>query len=116
MDSGRFRWSVNPRNSFGRGLLTQDHVFLPQEKRVLVFKADATMRERRPFYFTPVLPHEDEVVGNLFADGERLYIVGTRCISAYDATSFVPEQEEDEEEPEEKEEDEPESEEEKPED
>jgi len=87
MDGGRFRWSAHPRTSYGRGLLTKHHIFLPDGKRVLVFKTDATMHERRPFYFTPVLPHEDEVVGNLFSDGERLYITGTRCVSVYDARS-----------------------------
>jgi len=89
LDGGKFEWSVSPENSYGRGLLTKDLVFLPQDKRVLVYKTDATFRERRPFYFTPTLPHKDENVGNLFSDGERLYIVGTRCVSAYDASSFV---------------------------
>jgi len=89
LDGGKFEWSANTGNSYGRGLLTKDLVFIPQDKRVLVYKSNATFRERRPLYFTPTLPHKDENVGNLFSDGERLYIVGTRCVSAYDSSSFV---------------------------
>ena len=77
---GLLQWEARTQQSYGRALLTEDLIFFPEEHRILMYET-GTERVLRGRVSPPL--EGDPVVGNLFSDGERLFIHGLRAVHAY---------------------------------
>lgn len=78
VSSGLLKWETEIDNSFGRGVLTADAVYVPVNDSIV--KLDlATGRELLQVGASLTT---DEPIGNLFSDGEKLWVVGAGRVYA----------------------------------
>ncbi|MFQ5730401.1 MAG: PQQ-binding-like beta-propeller repeat protein [Planctomycetaceae bacterium] len=85
LKGGRFVWQKtlenktdNTQPSLGRGVVTDEAVYIPVKDSVLKL-AHADGKELDQF---GVVLHQHQPVGNLYSDGERLFVLGPGRISA----------------------------------
>jgi outer membrane protein assembly factor BamB len=76
--SGRLLWEWEIDDSFGRGCLTTDAIYLPVRNSIL--KLD--LQQGRELARADVVFTSDEPLGNLFSDGEKLWAVGPARVYA----------------------------------
>jgi outer membrane protein assembly factor BamB len=76
--SGRLVWEKEIDDSFGRGCVTEDAVYVPVKDSIL--KLDPA--NKRELAQVGVALTSDEPVGNLFSDGEKLWAVGAGRVYA----------------------------------
>ena len=75
---GRLLWEQHIDNSYGRGMVTADSIYLPVQKSVMrLDPADGTIQSQAAF----VSPTR-EPAGNLYSDGHRLLVVGMSRVFA----------------------------------
>lgn len=72
MPSGKLTWEKSIGDSFGRGMLTADSVYVPVRDSILKLdlKTGADLAQ------VGVALTTDEPVGNLYSDGEKFWVVG----------------------------------------
>jgi outer membrane protein assembly factor BamB len=70
--SGRLVWETQIEDSFGRGALTETALYVPLEDSVLQLDLETGAERGR----IPLVLLNDEPVGNLYSNGERLLVVG----------------------------------------
>ncbi|QDU96454.1 outer membrane protein assembly factor BamB family protein [Lignipirellula cremea] len=71
-------WEQNFQDTYGRGALTENGVYLPQESAIVKLHLTTGAVEGS----VPVELSDDEPVGNLFSDGEKLWGVGADRVYA----------------------------------
>jgi outer membrane protein assembly factor BamB len=76
--SGRLVWEKEIGDSFGRGCVTGDSVYLPVRDSILQLDAE----KGRELSQVGAALTSDEPVGNLFSDGEKLWVVGAGRVYA----------------------------------
>lgn len=76
--SGRLVWEREIADSFGRGCVTDNAVYLPVKDSILQLDAE----KGRDVSQVGVALTSDEPVGNLFSDGEKLWVVGAGRVYA----------------------------------
>jgi outer membrane protein assembly factor BamB len=78
LPSGRLVWEKEVEDSFGRGCVTDDAVYLPVKDSILKLDPE----KGRDLGQVGVALTSDEPVGNLFSDGEKLWVVGAGRVYA----------------------------------
>jgi len=78
ISSGRLGWDTNVADSFGRGALTETAIYVPLKESILQLDLQTGAVQQR----TSVLLPNDEPVGNLYSNGERLLVVGLERVYA----------------------------------
>jgi outer membrane protein assembly factor BamB len=78
LPSGRLVWEKEIADSFGRGCVTDDSVYLPVRDSILQLDAE----KGREISQVGATLTSDEPVGNLYSDGEKLWVVGAGRIYA----------------------------------
>lgn len=78
LPSGRLVWEKEIADSYGRGCVTGDSVYLPVRDSILQLDAE----KGREISQVGAALTSDEPVGNLFSDGEKLWVVGAGRIYA----------------------------------
>jgi outer membrane protein assembly factor BamB len=78
LPSGRLVWEKEIGDSFGRGCVTADSVYLPVRDSILQLEAE---KGREVSQVGAALTSE-EPVGNLYSDGEKLWVVGAGRVYA----------------------------------
>ncbi len=76
--SGRLVWEKEIGDSFGRGCVTDDAVYLPVKDSIVKFDA----AKGHELVQVGVALTSDDPVGNLFSDGEKLWVVGAGRVYA----------------------------------
>jgi outer membrane protein assembly factor BamB len=76
--SGRLEAERAFEQSFGRGCLTEDAIYLPVKDSILKLSLDL----KETLSHVGVALTSDEPVGNLFSDGEKLWVVGAGRVYA----------------------------------
>jgi outer membrane protein assembly factor BamB len=76
--SGRMVWEKIIDNSFGRGCLTADALYVPVKDSIVKYE----LEKGRELAQVGVALTTDDPVGNLFSDGEKLWAVGAGRIFA----------------------------------
>jgi len=75
---GKLAWEKSIEDSFGRGCVTEDAIYVPVKDSIL--KLDP--QKGRELAQVGVALTSDEPVGNLFSDGEKLWVVGAGRVYA----------------------------------
>lgn len=76
--SGRLIWEKEIENSFGRGCVTANALYLPVRDSILKLDPE----KGRDLSQVGVALTNDEPVGNLFSDGDKLWVVGAARVYA----------------------------------
>jgi outer membrane protein assembly factor BamB len=76
--SGRLVWDKEIGDSYGRGCLTEDAVYVPVRDSIVKFDAE----KGRELIQVGVALTSDDPVGNLYSDGEKLWVVGAGRVYA----------------------------------
>jgi hypothetical protein len=76
--SGRMVWEKEIGDSLGRGCLTEDAVYVPVRDSIVKFDAE----KGRELVQVGVALTSDDPVGNLYSDGEKLWVVGAGRVYA----------------------------------
>ncbi|MCI0359731.1 MAG: PQQ-like beta-propeller repeat protein [Planctomycetaceae bacterium] len=76
--SGRLVWEQETGDSLGRGCVTDDAVYIPVKDSIVKFDAE----KGRELAQVGVALTSDDPVGNLFSDGEKLWVVGAGRVYA----------------------------------
>ena len=76
--SGRLIWEKETGDSFGRGCVTDDAVYVPVKDSIVKFDAE----KGRELSQVGVALTSDDPIGNLFSDGEKLWVVGAGRVYA----------------------------------
>jgi outer membrane protein assembly factor BamB len=76
--SGRMIWEQSIDDSFGRGCLTADALYMPVKDSIVKFE----LEKGRELVQVGVALTTDDPVGNLFSDGEKLWAVGAGRVYA----------------------------------
>jgi outer membrane protein assembly factor BamB len=76
--SGRLVWEKEIGDSFGRGCVTDDAVYVPVKDSIVKFDAE----KGRELAQVGVALTSDDPIGNLFSDGEKLWVAGAGRIYA----------------------------------
>jgi|GEM_PF-579767 len=76
--SGRLVWEKETGDSFGRGCVTDDAVYVPVKDSIVKFDSE----KGRELAQVGVALTSDDPVGNLFSDGEKLWVVGAGRVYA----------------------------------
>jgi outer membrane protein assembly factor BamB len=79
--SGRLIWEKEIGDSFGRGCLTDDALYVPVKDSILKLDPE----KGRELSQVGVALTSDEPVGNLFSDGDKLWVVGAGRVYAMTA-------------------------------
>lgn len=75
---GKLVWEKEIEDSFGRGCVTDDSVYIPVKDSIL----QLDQAKGRELSQVGVALTSDEPVGNLFSDGEKLWVVGAGRVYA----------------------------------
>ena len=70
--SGEVVWQQTLQGSFGRGAITENAVFVPDGRDVVQWNLDTGQVLAR----TPVVTTTNEPLGNLYSDGQQLWVCG----------------------------------------
>lgn len=79
MQGGRMLWET-PVVSYGRGLLTPNAIYLPGATSLIELNIDDGKVRRE----VPVETVDNQPLGNLFTDGERVYSLGLRRVYCFE--------------------------------
>lgn len=82
--SGRLIWEARLDSSLGRGALTADAIYVPENESIVRLNLKGGKREARVSVFSA----SQEPVGNLFTDGKRLMALGLGRIYALTDLSY----------------------------
>ena len=78
LPSGRMVWEQEIGDSFGRGCVTDDAVYVPVRDSIVKFDAEKGREQVQ----VGVALTSDDPVGNLYSDGEKLWVVGAGRVYA----------------------------------
>jgi outer membrane protein assembly factor BamB len=78
LPSGRLVWEKEIEDSYGRGCVTDDSVYLPVRDSILQLDAE----KGREVSQVGAALTSDEPVGNLYSDGDKLWVVGAGRVYA----------------------------------
>jgi outer membrane protein assembly factor BamB/TolA-binding protein len=80
ISSGRIEWKKRISNSYGRGALTEDAIYVPEGESVVQRDlATGKQMAQSHLFLTSSAP---EPVGNVYSDGSRLFVVGMARVAA----------------------------------
>lgn len=82
--SGRLVWEVEIEDSLGRGALTADALYLPVKNSVLVLDLERGTEKSQ----VGVALTSNDPVGNLFSDGEKLWMAGAGRVYSMTSLDF----------------------------
>jgi outer membrane protein assembly factor BamB len=98
IDGGRALWEYRVAESFGRGILTDDAVYMPGDGKLLVIDLSPEKRadQDRLKRSIPVKRNAHEPLGNLASDGRNLFVIGMARIAMLGPDAADPPKSEDE--------------------
>lgn len=82
--SGRLVWELETEDSLGRGALTADALYLPVKNSVLVLDLERGTEKSQ----VGVALTSNDPVGNLFSDGEKLWMAGAGRVYSMTSLDF----------------------------
>jgi outer membrane protein assembly factor BamB len=85
---GRLVWETPLDGSYGRGVLTDDAIYVPQKRQVLRLDPQTG----RTLGSVDLNLPAEAPVGNLFTDGRRLIVIGAAHVSAWEPESSPPQE------------------------
>ena len=70
-------WENTFPEGYGRGALTEEEIFMPSGENdiIKISNIDGAIKDQ-----ITVMPEGDQPVGNLFSNGENIYIMGLRQV------------------------------------
>ena len=84
---GKLVWETTlPARSYARGAFTPEAIYVPLEASIIQLDPATGKQVARA---EVTLPSEDEPIGNLFTDGERLIVFGLKKVYALALTEPV---------------------------
>ncbi len=84
LPSGRLVWELETEDSLGRGALTADALYLPVKNSVMVLDLERGAERGQ----VGVALTSNDPVGNLFSDGEKLWMAGAGRVYAMTSLDF----------------------------
>jgi hypothetical protein len=76
--SGRLKWETIVDDSFGRAMLTEDAVYVPVKNTIIRLDVETGKQVSQ----ATVSLTSDDPVGNLYSDGEKVWVVGANKLYA----------------------------------
>ena len=77
VNGGKMLWENTFPEGYGRGALTEEEIFMPSGENdiIKISNVDGAIKDQ-----ITVMPEGDQPVGNLFSNGENIYIMGLRQV------------------------------------
>jgi outer membrane protein assembly factor BamB len=88
VSGGRLAWETPLDGSCGRGVITDDAIYVPQQRQVLRLDPQTG----RTLGSVDLNLPAEAPVGNLFTDGRRLVVVGAAHVSAWEPAAAPPQE------------------------